>query len=99
MTEAVRTRVVDGVLVIEMVHESNLNALTPAMVDGLELAFALASEPRVRAVVIGGSGRAFSAGGDVKVMAENLRSDRDIYQRLKHLHAILTVPIVTMDKP
>ncbi|MGE0599347.1 MAG: enoyl-CoA hydratase [Dehalococcoidia bacterium] len=47
-----------------------LNAMNPEMLDTMfRVAQRAADDPSVRAVVITGNGRAFSAGGDVKAMA------------------------------
>ena len=46
-----------------------LNVLTPEMITGLEKAFrGLQDDPHLRAVVLAGQGRAFSAGVDVRAM-------------------------------
>ena len=50
---------------------SPLNVLTPALIDALGVAFReLGADPALRVVVLGGSGRAFSAGVDVAAMRD-----------------------------
>ena len=56
--------------VLTMNRPESLNAFTPAMMEGLHVALArLAQDPSCRALMLTGSGRAFSAGGDVKGFA------------------------------
>ena len=88
-----------GVLLIQMQNESNLNAMTAEMMDGLNSAFSRAAEHDVRAVVLTGSGRAFSAGGDVKSQKVGLRSANATFTRLSRGHARLTKPLMELDKP
>lgn len=58
----------DGVLTVTLHRPDKLNAIVGAMVDRLiEVAKACRGDG-VRAVVLTGSGRAFSAGGDVKAL-------------------------------
>lgn len=61
----------DGVGIITLNRPERLNALSPAMSQGILQILANLSED-VRALVLTGAGRAFSAGGDVKSMGERL---------------------------
>jgi 2-(1,2-epoxy-1,2-dihydrophenyl)acetyl-CoA isomerase len=56
-----------GVAVIRLNRPKRLNAVVPALVDGLLDAIgAAARDPHVRAIVLSGRGRAFCAGHDLK---------------------------------
>lgn len=56
----------DAVLTIALHRPDALNALTVGLVEELRGALAEAEDPQVRAVVLTGSGRAFSSGADLK---------------------------------
>ncbi len=63
---AVLTAVDAGVMTVTMNRPEVLNALNPAMLDGLRAALAAAkADDAVRAVVLTGAGRAFCAGADL----------------------------------
>ena len=62
----------DGVALITFNRPERLNPITPEMGELLEAALDdCITDPAVRCVALTGTGRAFSAGGDVKAMAEN----------------------------
>mmetsp|Transcript_16449 Transcript_16449/g.50864 ORF Transcript_16449/g.50864 Transcript_16449/m.50864 type:complete len:285 (-) Transcript_16449:28-882(-) len=72
----VQTTLEDGVATITLDDPSRLNAMTVAMGEAFEAAVAgLRREPpeALRAVVLHGAGRAFSAGGDLDWLAERHR--------------------------
>ena len=71
----VLTRVEDGVLLVTMNRPEAMNALSTAMLAGLQTELARAADDRsIGCVVLRGAGeRAFCAGGDVKNMA--IRTD------------------------
>jgi enoyl-CoA hydratase/carnithine racemase len=65
MAERVRVTMTDGVADVHLSRPEKLNALDPAMFEGLvETGRALAVDPSLRAVVLSGEGRAFCAGLD-----------------------------------
>ncbi|MBI4635872.1 MAG: enoyl-CoA hydratase [Candidatus Rokubacteria bacterium] len=71
MTEDLLEVVKDGVAVLTLNRPARLNALSRPMLEALlEALPRLAEDPGVGVVVLTGAGRAFSAGGDVKAMAE-----------------------------
>ncbi|GAA1599473.1 enoyl-CoA hydratase/isomerase family protein [Leucobacter chromiireducens] len=57
--------IADGVAEITLSAPERLNALSPAMLDELSAAYAQAEQAGVRALVLRGEGRAFSAGRDI----------------------------------
>lgn len=59
----------DGILTITLNRPDKLNAINHRMLGLLIDAFEAAGETDIRAVVLAGAGRAFSAGADVKEMA------------------------------
>lgn len=60
-------RVEDAIAVIEMTYTKNLNAIDEVMADELTEAFETAEkDPAVHVVVLKGSPKAFSAGGDIR---------------------------------
>jgi 2-(1,2-epoxy-1,2-dihydrophenyl)acetyl-CoA isomerase len=70
MGDVVRLERNAGVGVIRMNRPERLNAYNREMGEGLlSAASALSSDPAVRCIVLTGSGKAFSAGGDVEMMA------------------------------
>lgn len=72
----------NGVLTLTLNRPERLNALTPEMTDALLAALRRAAVDRqVRAVVLTGAGRAFCAGGDVKVMAEDDAARQTLEER------------------
>ncbi len=71
MTDVVRIERDGAVAVMTMNRPESLNAMNPELLNTMCVAGKeLAEDPEVRCVVITGAGRAFSAGGDVKAMAE-----------------------------
>ena len=66
MDPAAVTRGDDGVLLVELNRPDRRNAIDGEMADALRLAFENAADDgTVRAVILTGKGRAFSAGGDL----------------------------------
>jgi enoyl-CoA hydratase/carnithine racemase len=74
MSDRVSVRVENGVADVRLNRPEKMNALDPAMFDGLiEAGEAVAADPSVRAVVLSGEGRAFCAGldfGSFQAMAD-----------------------------
>src|SRR5260221_722553 len=76
-----------GLCLVTLARRQALNALTLAMIDGLDAALAAAAaDPAIAAVAIRGAGeRAFCAGGDIRALREAAaRGDsltRDLYRR------------------
>jgi enoyl-CoA hydratase len=59
----------DGVALVTLNDPERLNAMTEAMGGAIQGAVAaLKDDPSVRAVVLTGAGRAFSAGGDLEML-------------------------------
>ncbi len=70
MTDLTET-IDDGVVTLTMNRPDRLNALSPAMLDGLREALTrLGTDRSVGAIVVTGAGRGFCAGGDVKTIGE-----------------------------
>ena len=91
-----------GVARVEMVRAAVYNAFDEVMIDELTLAFnTLAADSAVRAIVLSGQGKAFSAGADLQWMKraaakpyeENLADGRDFAAML---HAIYACPKPTI---
>jgi enoyl-CoA hydratase len=67
--ETIRTQIVGAVATVTLDRPEAMNAITPGMLEELHHAFtALAADTSVRVVVLTGSGRAFSAGVDLKAL-------------------------------
>jgi len=78
---------------------SPLNVLTPALIDALGVAFReLGADPALRVVVLGGSGRAFSAGVDVAAMRDlDAAGARALIDALRTtIRALEEVPVPTI---
>ena len=72
MTELVLYEQIDAVAVISLNRPQRLNAMNQAMLDELNQAASQAEQDKtVRAVVLTGTGTAFSSGFDLKAQAEN----------------------------
>jgi 2-(1,2-epoxy-1,2-dihydrophenyl)acetyl-CoA isomerase len=91
-----------GVLLLTMNRPEALNALMPSMTDEMRRTVEDAvTDTDVRALVITGAGRAFSAGGDVKNMAAQTgrRTPNDVRRRIREGTGPLIMAIATIEKP
>lgn len=71
MSDTVRYEQEGAVATITLNRPEALNSMNPEMLDTMySVAERAANDPAVRCVVVTGAGRAFSAGGDVKSMAQ-----------------------------
>jgi len=78
MSERVTVSIVDGVADVRMNRPEKLNALDPAMFEGLtKMGLELGSNQSVRAVVLSGEGRAFCAGLDFTSFQAMADSNRE----------------------
>jgi 2-(1,2-epoxy-1,2-dihydrophenyl)acetyl-CoA isomerase len=88
-----------GVCTITLARPEALNALNMQMKEDLAAAVALvASDDRVRVVVLTGEGRAFCAGGDINEMDPERPAHVHRARTLKTVEGI-TVPLSRMAKP
>lgn len=87
----------DGVMNLKLNRPENLNAFSPEMISGLKGAIKDAkNDDRVRVVTISGSGRAFSAGGDVKGMGN--KDPLGTYEHIGNLNE-LVLSMRNLEKP
>jgi 2-(1,2-epoxy-1,2-dihydrophenyl)acetyl-CoA isomerase len=78
MTEELLVRRVGGVAVLTLNRPERLNALTTSMMRSLVVELSsCALDETIHCVVLTGAGRAFCAGGDVRVQAEAAACDTD----------------------
>lgn len=76
------------------------NAVNPELVEGLsESLVSLASNDKVRAVVISGEGRAFCAGGDLKWTLSSTQGPPAIFHKMAALFHQAVLEIRRMSKP
>src|SRR2546427_7668124 len=84
----VRYEVEDGVAVIT-IDNPPVNALSPAVWEGIDQAVARASaDPAAEAIVLIGAGTTFSDGADIKVF-DTLKTKDDSFKRSAGTHALL----------
>ena len=90
-----------GFGVIRIDHVANLNALSPRVMTDLEAALAdFASDTDIRVILITGTGRAFSAGADIRYLAsaspdacrQYLGHAQNVLERI----ASLSVPLIAI---
>ena len=75
MAEVLRSRMDGAVQVLTLNRPEKLNALNRSLIEALEDALAAAeTDRRVRAIVITGAGRAFSAGADIAEFASAMEA-------------------------
>lgn len=91
----------DGVATVTLNRPDALNAWTPQL--GRELLAILrdvGADPQVRAVLVTGAGRAFSAGADVKNPREHLPDGApDLSSRLREIYNPIVLALREMPKP
>ena len=88
----------DGVATFTLNRPDRLNALSPAMLDGLHDALTrAATDDAVGAIVITGAGRGFCAGGDVKDMAT--RQHHSFEERVSRLERMHRLPLLMRRHP
>ena len=90
----------DGVLLLSLNRPDKLNALNTALADALVTALdAAAEDDAVRAVVVTGAGRAFSAGADLKEFQEKTAENAASNQHRSDLYARINGMVPGMSKP
>jgi 2-(1,2-epoxy-1,2-dihydrophenyl)acetyl-CoA isomerase len=82
----------DSVLTLTLNRPERLNAIDMVLAQELKSAFSdAASDSSVRAIILTGSGRAFSSGGDIKAMAANIDSGPELFfgEPLSAIHDVV----------
>ena len=90
----------NGVATLTMNRPDRLNALSGEMMDGLlEAIPRLARDASVGCIVVGGAGRAFSAGGDVKAMARDEEFAGTLEERAQSLRDRMEIARLLHESP
>jgi 2-(1,2-epoxy-1,2-dihydrophenyl)acetyl-CoA isomerase len=100
-TRTIRFSIEHGIATLTMNRPENLNAINLEMLDEmLRAIFSCTNNREVRVVIIRGEGRAFSSGGDIKVMENILDQDAYTFMRdwIKRVH-LLEMQLRTIPKP
>lgn len=87
----------DSVMNLTLNRPDSLNAFSPDMISDLKEAIQTAKHnEKIRVVTISGSGRSFSAGGDVKTMGE--AEPLEVYQHIGKLNELI-LSMRDLEKP
>jgi 2-(1,2-epoxy-1,2-dihydrophenyl)acetyl-CoA isomerase len=96
-TETVKVSIKNRVAVVEMNRPESLNALDEEMIKGLAANLKqISNDENVDIVVLKGSGRAFSSGGDIKTMLSST-NESDFYTVMDCI-SDLVITLYTMPK-
>lgn len=90
-----------GIATVTLNRPENLNAINLEMLDELLRAiFSCTNNRDVRVIILRGEGRAFSSGGDIKVMEQILNQDAYTFMRdwIHRVH-LLEMQLRTIPKP
>ena len=100
MSDAVKLEMHGAVAVLRLDDPSAMNALSPAIKAGMQtLVPKVESDPRVRAIVLTGTGKAFCAGGDIRSMQDpEQRKAPRVRLRMKSGHS-WSRALLDCDKP
>lgn len=99
MAESVICDIRNGAMWMTLNRPDALNAITPAMVSGLNTALDKAQESDVRAVVLTGTGRAFCAGADLKFVRGEAGGDEAALSRFLDTVLLIMNRIETFPMP
>jgi len=91
----------ESVLTITLNRPERLNAIDMVVAQELRTVFSSAAEDSsVRAIILTGAGRAFSAGGDIKAMAHNISAEPELFfdEPLSVIHDLI-LAIRQIQKP
>ncbi len=100
-TKTIRFAIERGIATLTMNRPEYLNAINLDMLDEmLRAIFSCTNNRDVRVIIIRGEGRAFSAGGDIKVMEHIIHQDAYTFMRdwIKRVH-LLEMQLRTIPKP
>lgn len=95
----------DNIATITLNRPQALNAFTMELLEAMGQALMRCKDPAIRAVVLTGAGRAFSAGADVREMASVLEAQgseglvRHIRRLVDAVHQLAILPIRQLPKP
>jgi 2-(1,2-epoxy-1,2-dihydrophenyl)acetyl-CoA isomerase len=96
--ESILFRKESGVATVTMNRPQALNYLDPVMAGEIDRALAhIEQDEEIRAVVITGAGRAFSAGGDLKFMRQE-HTVQEYYQRMEAVTRFIRT-MINLPKP
>lgn len=104
--DAVRLDIDDVVATATLNQPDRRNALSDAILDGLETALETVADSDARCLVIAGAGGAFSAGGDIDRMRERVETEMSIDDAVRSIDrrtggaiaAVFKFPIPTVAK-
>ena len=100
MSDSVLREHHDGVLLLTLNRPDKLNALNTALSDALVTALdAAEADDAVRAIVITGAGRAYSAGADLKEFQEKTAENAERNKHRSNLYARINGMVPGMSKP
>ncbi|MCO5992569.1 enoyl-CoA hydratase-related protein [Actinoallomurus rhizosphaericola] len=100
MSESVRYDLADGVATISLNRPDAMNSLTAKTKSALRAAVERArDDSAVRAVILTGSGRAFSAGQDLREHAANLDAGRGLDGTIADHYNPIVLALAGMPKP
>lgn len=100
MTDTLQVEQRGAVLWLTLNRPAAMNALSPAMVGALDAAIeAAGNDDTVRCLVIGGTGRAFCAGADLKAVREEIGDDDGAMRRFLERAAGTMSRIERLPKP
>ena len=89
----------EGIAILTMNSPANLNAIDVDMADQLlNFLEQCENDPRVKVVVLRGSGKAFSAGGDIRYLYEKINSGVTSDEKLVEYVGQLALKIKRMGK-
>jgi len=101
MSEVVLTERHQNVLAVRLNRPDKLNALNEEMTEALLAALDEARDPRVRAVLLGGTGRGFSAGQDLEAFVQMQLAAQpvSVADHLRRGYNVVVTRIRTLEKP